>query len=496
MMLGRMRLRFDRLLASREPPCGAAVVLATTLVVFAGCAVTPPYQPPKPAMPAEWKVEAPWRVATPADDAPKGPWWRRFNDDQLSALIAKALQENATLAVAASRLQQARATVDVVGAAQYPQLAAALREQRLHISANRPLTNYAAPNFRTTQSDHQAQLTASYELDFFGRVRSAVDGALAASEQSAADLENVRLLVTADLATAYFNLRATDIELDVLARALELQRKTLGVVSARRDLGAASGVEVSQQQALVDSTLTQVDILRRQRAVFQNAMATLVGTPAPQFALAPEVRLITPPAIPIGVPSDILERRPDVASAERAMAAANAQVGVAVASYYPSIALGGAYGVQTRAFERLLESPSVIWSLGLSLLQPILDGGRLKANEAFARAGYQATVENYRRVVLTAMQEVEDGILGLSALESASTQAEVAVASARKVFDMATARYEGGIASSLEVITAQQALLTAERLSAQLVGQRLLTTVFLVKALGGDWAAADKITQH
>lgn len=447
-------------------------------------------------MPAEWKVEAPWRVATPADDVPKGPWWYRFKDAQLTGLIEKALNENATLAIAAARLQQARATVEVVGAAQYPQLAASLREQRIHISANRPLTNYAAPNFRTTQPDHQVQLVASYELDFFGRIRSAVDGALAASEQSAADLENARLLVTADLATAYFNLRATDIELDVLTRALELQRKTLGVVAARRDLGAASGLELSQQQALVDSTLTQVDILRRQRAVFQNAIATLTGTPAPLFVLAPEVRLITPPAIPIGVPSDILERRPDVASAERAMAAANAQVGVAVASFYPSIALGGAFGSQTRAIDRLLQYPSVIWSLGATLLQPILDGGRLKANEVFARAGYQATVESYRRIVLTAMQEVEDGILGLSALESASAQAEVAVASARKVHDMATARYEGGVANSLEVITAQQALLTAERLSAQLVGQRLLTTVFLVKALGGDWDTAARVSRQ
>jgi len=459
------------------------------VAVFAGCAVTPAYTPPRLEMPAQWKVEAPFRQAMPSDDLPKGAWWQRFRDTRLNGLVEKALADNATLAVAGARLLQARATVDAAGAAQYPQLAAAIREQRLRISANRPLTNYNAANFRTTQADHVGQLVASYELDLFGRVRSVVEGAIAVSEQSAADLENTRLVLTADLATAYFNLRATDIELDVLRQALALQRRTLGVVTTRRELGAASGVEVAQQQALVDSTLTQFDLLQRQRALFQNAIATLTGTPAPLFALEPDVTLIAPPAIPIGVPSDILERRPDIAAAERAVAAANAQVGVAVASFYPSITLGGAYGAQTRTIERLLESPSVIWSLGASLLQPIFDGGRLKANEAFARAGYQATVENYRRVVLVAMQEVEDGILGLAALENASAQAQVAVASARRVFEMATARYEGGVASSLEVITAQQSLLVAERLAAQVVGQRLLSTVFLVKALGGDWEA-------
>ncbi|HWK85330.1 MAG TPA: efflux transporter outer membrane subunit, partial [Caldimonas sp.] len=298
---------------------------------------------------------------------------------------------------------------------------------------------------------------------------------------------NVRLLLGTDLATAYFNLRATDIELDVVARSIVLQRRSLDFVSTRHDLGAASGLDVAQQQALLDTTLTQVDVLRRQRDGFEHAIATLVGTPAPSFALAPDISELEPPTVPLGVPSDVLQRRPDVASAERAMAAANAQIGVARAAYYPSIVLGSSIGFESRDLATLFEAPSLLWSIGAQLTQPLFSAGRLGANVDFARAGYDATVGNYRRVVLTAMQEVEDGITGLAALERANAQARTAVETARRVLDLANARYEGGATTYLDVITAQQSLLAAERLSAQLGGQRLLTAVFLIKALGGGW---------
>jgi len=297
----------------------------------------------------------------------------------------------------------------------------------------------------------------------------------------------VRLLITADLASAYFSLRALDIELDVLSRSIALQRRSLQLVTDRHDLGAASGLDVAQQQALLDSTLTQVDLLRRQRSTLEHAIATLTGTPAPVFSLPADLRVPAPPAIPLGVPSDVLERRPDVASAERAMAAANAQMGIASAAFFPSISLGGAYGYQSRELSTLFEMPSLIWSLGISLLQPLFDAGRIQANADFTSAGYNATVANYRRTVLTAMQEVQDGITGLTRLESASAQSAKAIASATRALDLATARYEGGIAAYLEVIVAQQALLNNERLAAQLLGQRLLLSVFLVKALGGGW---------
>jgi NodT family efflux transporter outer membrane factor (OMF) lipoprotein len=460
---------------------------AAIAFVLAGCVSPPPYNPPKPEMPAQWKVEEPFRVGTPKDDAPKGAWWERFRDPVLNDLARHALADSPTLAAAGARLAQARATLYSVAGQRYPQIAAVARDNRFRITQNRPLNNYAAPNFSTVQTDLNFGLSASYEADFAGRVASVVAAAQAGAEQAAADLETARLLLVADLATAYFNLRQTDIELDVLASSIELQRRSLGLATTRHQLGAGSALDVAQQQALIDTTLTQIDILRRQRALFEHAIATLTGTPAPSFSLPPDTREMQPPDVPIGVPSDVLERRPDVASAERAMAAANAQVGVANAAFYPSINLGSTYGQESRHLDSLMDAPSLVWSLGASLAQPIFDGGRIKGNYEAARAGYDFAVANYRRVVLTAMQEAEDGIIGLAALERASKQADIAVESARRTLDLVNARYEGGIASPLEVISAQQSLLSAERLASQLVGQRLLTSVFLVKALGGDW---------
>ena len=469
----------------------SAALLAALL---AGCGGAPKYDPPKPDMPVAWKVEAPFREGAPNDAAPKGEWWKRFDDPVLNELQEKALAGNPTLAAAYQRVAQARATLTATGAARSPQVAAVARAQRFRITENRPLTNNASPNFSTTQNDFLVGLAAAYELDLAGRVSSLVSGAQASYEQSAADLENVRLLLTADLAAAYFNLRQTDIELDVLAKAIDLQRRSLAYARTRHDLGAGSGLDVAQQQALIDNTLTQVDPLRRQRAQFQHALATLTGTPAPLFSIEADARDMTPPAVPIGVPSDILERRPDVAGAERAMAAANAQVGVANAAFYPSIVIGATLGQQSRNIDTLFDRPSLVWSLGVNLLQPLIDGGRIRANFDFAQAGYEITVANYRRVVLTAMQEAEDGIIGLAALERASDQSRISVASQQKVLDLVNTRYEGGVASPLEVIVAQQLLLSNQRQAAQIVGQRMLTTVFLVKALGGDWEGPQKLS--
>ncbi|MCE9658737.1 MAG: efflux transporter outer membrane subunit [Burkholderiales bacterium] len=455
--------------------------------MLCGCVAGPDYVRPAVAMPPEWKLEAPWRAGAPDDAASKGPWWERFGDARLDALQRQAIAQSPTLELAAARLAQARAVVRGTSSSQWPNAAFAARATRQHISAERPLTNYGSANFSTVQNDFVPLLQVSYELDIAGRVRRSVEGAQASAEQSAADLENTRLLVGTDLASAYFNLRAIDIELDVLARSIALQRRSLDFVSTRHDLGASSGLEVAQQQALLDTTLTQVDLLRRQRGQFEHAVATLAGTPAPSFELAPDIAALEPPTVPLGVPSDVLQRRPDVASAERAMAAANAQIGVASAAFYPSITISPLIGYEARSLTSLFEASSVLWSLGATVSQPLFSGGRLTANVDLARASYDATVANYRRVVLTAMQEVEDGITGLAALERADRQARTAVETARKVLELATARYEGGATTYLDVITAQQALLSAERLAAQLGGQRLLTSVFLIKALGGDW---------
>jgi len=466
---------------------GWAGGLAGVALLLAGCTAGPDYVRPEVATPPAWKLEAPWRAGAPDDAAPKGPWWQRFGDPRLDALQQQAIAQSPTLVLAAARLEQARAFVRTASASQGLNANIAARATRQHISANRPLTNYGSDNFSTVQNDFVPLLVVSYELDLAGRVRRSVESAEASADQSAADLENARLLLGTDLATAYFNLRATDIELDVLARSIALQRRSLEFVSARHDLGASSGLEVAQQQALLDTTLTQVDLLRRQRDLFEHAVATLTGTPAPAFELAPDIAALEPPIVPLGVPSDVLQRRPDVASAERAMAAANAQIGVAAAAYYPSITISPVAGFETRSLTSLFEASSLLWSLGATVTQPLLSGGRLSANVDIAKANYDATVASYRRVVLTAMQEVEDGITGLAALERADRQARTAVETARKVLELAAARYQGGATTFLDVLAAQQSLLSAERLAAQLGGQRLLTSVFLIKALGGDW---------
>jgi len=468
--------------------------MVTVTIFLGGCMNPPKYDPPKPQLPTEWRVEEPFRVATPKDDAPRGPWWERFGDPTLNELASRALGTSPTLALSVARLAQARANFTAVSGQQWPLVSLAARDARTRITQNRPLNNYAAPNFSTVQTDLFVGAQASYEIDFGGRVASLVAQAKASAEQSAADLETARLLLIADLATAYFNLRQTDIELDVLANSIALQQRSLGVASTRRELGAGSALDVAQQQALIDTTLTQIDILRRQRASFENALATLTGTPAPAFSVKADKRDIVPPDVPIGVPSDVLERRPDVAAAERAMAAANAQIGVANAAFYPSISLGLSYGQESRRPNTLFDAPSLVWSSGLSVLQPLFDGGRIRGGYEAAKAGYDIAVANYRRVVLTAMQEAEDGIVGLAALERASKQANVAVESARRTLDLVNARYEGGVASPLEVIVAQQQLLNAERLASQLVGQRLITSVFLVKALGGGWERRDRLS--
>ena len=467
--------------------CTRGSAALAVVVALAGCAAGPDYVRPAVDVPPAWQLEEPWREATPSDAEPKGPWWERFGDARLDALQAQALAQSPTLAIASARLVQARAVVASSEAGQLPSASIAARAARQRISANRPLSNYGVPNFATVQDDFTPALAVSYEVDLAGRVRRTIEGARASAEQAAADLENTRLMLGTDLATAYFNLRAIDIELDVVVRSLELQGRSLEFVRTRHDLGAASGLDVAQQQALYDSTRTQLDLLRRQRGPFEHAVATLTGTPAPSFRLAPDLRELVPPPVPLGVPSDVLERRPDVASAERAMAAANAQIGVAKAAYYPSITITALGGGESRVFGGIFDAPSLVWSLGASLVQPVFQGGRLDANVEFARANYDATVATYRHVVLTAMQEVEDGITGLASLERADAQARVAVETARRVLELANARYEGGATTYLDVITAQQSLLAAERLAAQLSGQRLLTSVFLIKALGGGW---------
>ncbi len=471
----------------RSSNVARALLAAAGTGVLAACAVGPDYQRPAAEVPAAWATEKPWRAGKPSDAAERGTWWAIFGDERLDALEADVLAHNQSLLIAGEHLSQARAQARVAGAALLPTLNANAGALRDRISADRPRSSYILPNSSTVQNDLTANFSVRYELDVFGGVRRAVESAQAGAQQSQADLANARLVLTAELAADYFNLRELDAEIDVVAQNIAAEKRALEFVSSRHDMGVASGLDLAQQQSQLDTTITQIDLLRVQRAQFEHAIATLCGVAAPSFALAPEVMKFKVPEIPVGLPSDLLERRPDVASAERAMAAANAQIGVAKAAYFPSLPLVGGYGVESNTAATLFNSASNLWSMGVSATQPLFDGGRISGNVDFARAGYRATVAQYRETVLTAMQEVEDGMTGISNLERAAAESGAAVNSARRVFDLANDRYTGGLATYLDVVTAQQALLSNERQQVQIGGQQMLMAVFLVKALGGVW---------
>ncbi|WP_247364071.1 efflux transporter outer membrane subunit [Ralstonia pseudosolanacearum] len=470
------------------PTLRGTALAASLVALLAGCSLAPPYARPAMDVPAHWQTEAPWRAAQPADDAPKGPWWQRFNDPQLDRLMEQALRENQSLKVAVSNLEQAQALTRVARAGLLPQVTASTSGTRLRTSADRPLSSYSSPTMSTVQNDFVVRADVSYEADLFGRVRGNIANAAAGEEQAAANLENVRLLLAAQVATTWYSLRETDAEIDVVQQGLALQRKALDFVASRHQDGVASGLDLAQQQALVDSTATQAELLQKQRTQYEHALATLVGTPAPAFHIAPAPLAGQPPVIPVALPSDVIERRPDVAAAERGAAAANASVGVARAAFFPSIMLNGGAGWESRDLALLFSAPSLLWSFGTQIAQTVFDAGRTRARVDFANAGYQGAIANYRQAVLGALQEVEDGLSGLQALDRAAAQARASVESARKVYDIASARYEGGLATSLDVITAQQSLLNNQRTAVQILGQQLTTSVFLVKAAGGDWS--------
>ena len=462
-------------------------IAAALAAGLAGCSLAPHYERPALDVPAHWQAEAPWRAAQPADDAPKGPWWQRFNDPQLNQLMAQALRENQSLKVAVSNLEQAQALTRVARASLLPQVTASANGARIRTSADRPLSSFTSPVVSTVQNDFVVRADVSYEADLFGRVRNTVANAAASEEQAGANFENFRLLLAAQVATTWYNLRETDAEIAVVQEGLALQRKALDFVTSRHQDGVASGLDLAQQQALVDSTATQAELLTKQRAQYEHALATLVGTPAPAFHIDPIPLKGAAPQIPVALPSDVIERRPDVAAAERGAAAANASVGVARAAFFPSVMLNGGGGWEARDLALLFSAPSMLWSFGTQIAQTVFDAGRTRARVDFANAGYQGAIANYRQTVLGALQEVEDGLAGLQTLDRAATQAHAAVESARKVYDIASVRYEGGLATSLDVITAQQSLLNNQRTAVQILGQQMTTAVFLVKAAGGDY---------
>jgi outer membrane protein, multidrug efflux system len=470
---------------------------ASLLLLTTACTVGPRYARPAAPAPAPdaWKTQPPWQEAAPKDTIPKGTWWQVYHDSQLDAYEQQLLQANQSLIAARDRLNQARSLARVATADYFPQLTtdpSALRERG---SGNRPLNGQAPtiingvrqPVPPYTQSVYTIPFSLSYEADLFGRVRRNVEAANASLQSTAADLGNVQLVLTAELAADYFSLRELDAEYKVVQESVGNQQKNLDLLNDRHNGGIASGLEVAQQQAVLESTISQAALVQQSRAQYEHAIAVLVGQPASGFSVPVVPLSATPPPVPLGVPSDVLERRPDIATNERAMAYENAQVGIARTAFYPHITLSGSGGWQSTQISNLLNAPSLFWSLGADALEPIFQGGRNRANLAAAHAAYDQSVANYRETVLTAFQEVEDGISNLSTLSQALSTQTAAVDAARRALNIANNRYIGGVTSYLDVITAQTTLLGDERLETQLLGQQMVSSVYLVKALGGGW---------
>jgi multidrug efflux system outer membrane protein len=482
-------------LAFRLRPVKFARTPLASIMLFAGallggCTVGPNYKRPAATVPAQWDVAAPWRESAPKDSLPKGEWWDVFHDEELNAFEKQALAENQTIKVSIAHLEQARATAGIQIATLFPTLSSGAQVERQRLSGNRPTNGVPVTLQPVQQNTYTLPFTVSYEVDLFGKRRRSVEAAEAAYQANAADMENVRLLVTSQLAGDYFNLRQLDAELGILHRTVEALQRGLDLVNSRHLGGVASGLDVAQEETLLNTTRTQATLLQQQRKQFEDAIAVLVGRPAPDFHVAVRELNAEPPPIDAGLPSDVLERRPDIAEAERQMAVANAQIGIARAAYYPSLNLFGQAGWETASISKLANVQSIFWAVGANVAEDIFTGGARRAQMQFARAGFDANVASYRGTVLGAFQEVQDDLTGLSVLTEAQQSQQQAVDAARRTLDISTDRYSGGLVSYLDVVTAQQNLLSDEQQLAQIRGQRLVTSVLLVKALGGGWDAS------
>ncbi len=481
-------------IVNRRKAIPAAV--AGLLVWCAGCTVGPNYKRPSAPVPATWQVSEPWRQAEPKDAVPKTDWWTLFHDDELNGFETDLLNANQTLQVAYAHYQQARASAAVQNATLFPTLAVNPSIAREGYSANRATGSGFPLTASVTQNSYILPFTVSYEVDLFGQRRRTVEAAQAAFQANAADLQNMQLVLTAELAADYFTARQLDSEIGILDRTVQTLQRGLDLVKSRHTGGIASGLDVAQEETLLNTTRTQAILLKQQRKQYEDAIAVLVGKPAPDFHLVVRELKAEPPNIDSTIPSDVLERRPDIAESERQMAVANAQIGVAKAAYYPSLVLYGQGGWNSTSISQLFSASSGFWAVGANVAENIFTGGARRAQVQYQQAGYDATVANYRGTVLTAFQEVQDNITGLEVLASARQSQADAVTSSRRQLDLATSRYVGGLVSYLDVVSAQQNLLSNEQEAAVIQGQRLVTSVLLVKALGGGWDAASLAAVH
>ena len=486
-----------------EAVTGTLLLLVFAVVaVIAGCSVGPDYHRPAAlkshAFPAAFSTETStnpgaWKTAQPSAHLPRGAWWNIFSDSELDRLEKMAEAQNQNLAAASARLDEARAQLGIARSAFYPQISAEPSFIRQRSSFNAPVDG--EPQNKTfTYNTFNAPLDLNWELDLWGRVRRQAESAHASFVASADDLESARLSLQAEVASDYFGLRELDEERRVVADTIETYQRSLELTQNRRKGGIVSDLDVSQAETQLRSTEAELPAIDLQRANLLHALAVLCGQPATGFQLPAGPLTNAIPSVPVSVPSELLERRPDIAAAERRMAAANAQVGVAVSAFYPQVTLSSMAGFQSIGADTLFDWPSRVWSFGPSVTLPIFTGGQNRAQLAFARASFRETVANYRQTVLGAFQEVEDQLAAQHLLTTQLEAQNAALAAARHTLEIANNRYKAGVVTYLEVATAQSAELQNERSFVQLEGQQLTAQVGLVKALGGGWEsnAADR----
>src|SRR5438876_811432 len=461
----------------------AGVGLASVLSI-AGCSVGPKYQRPAAEVPPAYKEVGDWKPAQPNDQNLGGNWWEIFQDPQLNALEAQVNVSNQNLKAAEAQYTQARALVRYQRANYFPTVTVEPSATRNRISSHRPASVVANG---ITYNDFQIPFELSYQLDVWGRVRRTVESYREQAQASAADLATVNLSMHAQLALDYFQARTLDAEEQLLNSTVTQYEQALQLIESRFAGGIASDVEVQQAETQLETTRAQAIDVGVARAQYEHAVAVLIGKPPASFSLAPLPLTMPPPPIPVGLPSELLERRPDIAAAERLMASANAQIGVAKSAYYPLVNLAAIGGFESGSPTTLLSGPSILWSAGPSALFTIFDVGRRRAASDQAIAAYDQTVANYRQTVLTGFQQVEDNVAALRILEHEAQVQDKAVAAAQKYLELAIVRYKGGVTSYLEVTTAQSAALTDELTAVNILGRRMVDAVLLVQALGGGW---------
>ncbi len=459
---------------------------AASLGLLGGCMVGPNYvRPPAPTT-AAFKEAGDWKPAQPRDEVSRGKWWEIFGDPRLNALIEQVNVSNENVRVAEARLRQAEAIVEQARAGLWPTLAVSITATR----SRAPNLAGAVTNTTAPVNVFNLPLTASWAPDLWGSVRRNIESTVANAQASAANVANARLLAQAQLAIDYFQLRVLDTRRQLLETSVAAYQKSLDLTRNRYNAGVAARVEVVQAETQLKSTQAQAIDVGMQRAQFEHAIAILIGKPPAELSIQAEPLAVAIPDIPAGLPSQLLERRPDIAAAERQMAAANAQIGVAEAAYFPSLTLSASTGFRTNSPPDWFTIPSRFWSVGPALAETLFDGGVRRAVSLQAQAAYEANVATYRQTVLTAFQQVEDNLAALRVLEQEARAQADAVMSARLSTELTLNQYKGGTVSYLNVVVAQTAQLSNEGNAVSVLGQRLAAAVALVQALGGGWSAA------